>query len=81
MDYCEACKLLKNVPNLNDKLDKIIEIYNLDISTPRKKTNKRRKVFNKIVDFMMKRYIEGETDNLENFDLFNWAVGYIDFNN
>ena len=78
MKYEETFEYVKmNIPDFGERLHNIMKIYEFDISTTRKKNKYMNILMWKIIQ-VIDRGLESEIP-VENDDIFNWAVGNIDF--
>ncbi len=78
MAYEEAQNYIKNnIPDVKERIENLLVIYNFDISTTRKK-NKHFGILMweiiKHIDFALQSEVPVEGD-----DMFNWAVGRLIF--
>lgn len=75
--YEATIDLLNNIPHFKDRVDHVLEIYDFDMSTTRKRNKNFKVVMWEIIRFVDKHYCAEVP--IENGDLLDWAIGYIDF--
>lgn len=68
--------IIKDIPNFRERVVNILEIYEFDLSTTRKRNKYITKVIWEIVRFIDKNYYSEIP--IENGDLLDWAIGHID---
>jgi len=71
MDY------FKDIPNITERIFKVLEIYEYDVSTTRKRNKNYSIVMWKIRRFIDKHYSPNVP--IENGDILDWAIGNINF--
>jgi|14_taG_2_1085336.scaffolds.fasta_scaffold45653_2 hypothetical protein len=77
--YEEAQDYIKNnIPDFKERIENLLVIYNYDISTTRKRNKHFGVVMWKII-IEIQSALESNVP-VEGGDMFNWAVGNLEFN-
>ena len=68
---------IKDIPDLKERIVNIMEVYEYDASTTRKKNKNSNIIIWKIIRYIEKYYVPEVL--IENGDILDWAIGNIDF--
>jgi len=71
--------IIKDIPNFRERVLNVLEIYQFDLTTKRKKNKYITKVIWEIVRFIDKNYYSEIP--IEDGDVLDWAIGHINFQN
>ena len=71
--------IIKDIPNFKERVLNVLEVYEFDLTTTRKKNKYFTNVMWEIVRFIDRNYFT-EVPN-EDGDLLDWAIGHINFEN
>jgi hypothetical protein len=69
--------IIKDIPNFRERVLNVLEIYQFDLTTTRKKNKYFTKVMWEIVRFIDRNYYSEVP--IEDGDLLDWAIGHINF--
>ena len=69
--------IIKDIPNFRERVLNILEIYQFDLSTTRKKNRYYSFVMWEIKRFIDKHYCDEVP--IENGDLLDWVIGHMNF--
>ena len=74
----QTLKLLKDVPDLRQRVLNVLKIYEYDVSTKRKENRMFSHAFWKIKNFI-DRYNPDTDPPIEGGDILDWAIGNINW--
>lgn len=69
--------IIKDIPNFKERVLNVLEIYQFDLTTTRKKNKYFTIVMWKIIKFIDKHYYDGVP--IENGDILDWAIAHLNF--
>ena len=71
--------IIDDIPNFRERVLNVLEIYQFDLTTTRKKNKYFTKVMWQIVRVIERNYVSEVP--IEDGDLLDWAIGHINFEN
>ena len=79
IDAQKKMDIIKDIPNFKERVLNVLEMYEFDLTTTKKKERYFTKVMLEIVRFINRNYYDEVP--LEDGDLLDWAIGYMNFEN